>query len=102
MPRQNTRRSESIVTVPVPADLKDSFESAAAAVDRSADDVLRDFMRAFVRERSTAAAEHDAWFRAQVQAAIDDPGPSVPHEEVVRETRALLDRLAAEAAGRAD
>lgn len=102
MPRQNTHRNESIVTVPVPTDLKVSFESATAAVDRSADDVLRDFMRAFVREHSTAAAEHDDWFRTKVQAAIDDPRPSIPHEEVVRETRALLERLAAEAAGRAD
>lgn len=102
MPRQSTRRNDAIVTLAVPAELKGSFESAAAAVDRSADEVLRDFMRTFVRERAAAAAEHDAWFRAQVQAALDDPSPSIPHEEVVKATRALLDRLAAEAAGRAD
>lgn len=28
------------------------------------------------------AAEHDAWFRAKVQEALDDPRPGVPHEEV--------------------
>jgi DNA-damage-inducible protein J len=28
------------------------------------------------------AAEHDAWFRAKVQEALDDPRPPVPHEEV--------------------
>lgn len=28
------------------------------------------------------AAEHDAWFRAKVQEALDDPRPSVPHEKV--------------------
>ena len=25
--------------------------------------------------------EHDRWFRAQVQKALDDPRPPVPHEE---------------------
>ena len=27
-------------------------------------------------------AEHDAWFRAKVQEALDDPRPGIPHEEV--------------------
>jgi len=28
------------------------------------------------------AAEHDAWFRAKVQEALDDPRPAIPHEQV--------------------
>jgi len=28
------------------------------------------------------AAEHDAWFRAKVQQALDDPRPGIPHEQV--------------------
>lgn len=28
------------------------------------------------------AEEHDAWFRAKVRAALDDPRPAVPHERV--------------------
>ncbi len=28
------------------------------------------------------AAEHDAWFRAKVQEALDDPRPGIPHAEV--------------------
>lgn len=28
------------------------------------------------------AAAYDKWFRAEVQAAIEDPGPSIPNEEV--------------------
>lgn len=31
------------------------------------------------------AAEHDAWFRAKVQEALDDPRPSIPHERVKAE-----------------
>ncbi len=28
------------------------------------------------------AAEHDAWFRARVQEALDDPRPPMSHEKV--------------------
>jgi DNA-damage-inducible protein J len=28
------------------------------------------------------AAEHDAWFRAKVQEALDDPRPDIPHAQV--------------------
>ena len=28
------------------------------------------------------AIEHDRWFRAQVQQALEDPRPGIPHEEV--------------------
>jgi DNA-damage-inducible protein J len=28
------------------------------------------------------AAEHDAWFRAKVREALDDPRPAIPHEQV--------------------
>lgn len=35
------------------------------------------------RMRSThAAADYDKWFRTQVQAALDDPHPSIPDAEV--------------------
>lgn len=42
------------------------------------------------------AAAYDKWFRAQVQEAIDDPRPSIPHAQVMAETRALISRIAAE------
>ena len=28
------------------------------------------------------AAKHDAWFRAKMQEALDDPRPAIPHKEV--------------------
>ena len=34
---------------------------------------------------------HDAWFRAKVREALDDPHPAVPHEQVMNETQALID-----------
>lgn len=36
------------------------------------------------------AAAYDKWFRAQVQAAIDDPRPSIPHEQVMTDVRAVI------------
>jgi DNA-damage-inducible protein J len=38
------------------------------------------------------AAAYDAWFRAKVQAALDDPRPAVPHAQVMDEVQALIDR----------
>jgi DNA-damage-inducible protein J len=31
---------------------------------------------------ATDPAAHDAWFRARVQEALDDPRPAVPHDTV--------------------
>lgn len=38
--------------------------------------------RAASLKRAHAAAAYDMWFRSQVQAALDDPRPGIPHEEV--------------------
>jgi len=32
--------------------------------------------------QGTGDAAYDAWFRAEVQAALDDPRPAMPHDEV--------------------
>jgi hypothetical protein len=37
-----------------------------------------------------SATEYDEWFRAQVQASLDDPRPNVPHEVVVSDARSLI------------
>ncbi|WP_229223934.1 antitoxin [Duganella sp. sic0402] len=45
-------------------------------------------------ESECATAEeaegYDRWFRAQVQEAIDDPRPSVPHDQVMARMRAII------------
>jgi len=33
-------------------------------------------------KKAHEAAAYDAWFREQVQASVDDPRPSIPHEQV--------------------
>jgi hypothetical protein len=37
-----------------------------------------------------ADQEYDDWFRAQVQEALDDPRPAIPHDEAMRRIRAAL------------
>lgn len=63
--------------------LKSEFSSAAKARDRSGAQLLRDFMREFVQQQRQAA-EHDAWYRAQVQAGLDsaNAGKLVPAADV--------------------
>jgi DNA-damage-inducible protein J len=33
-------------------------------------------------EQKSDPKAYDAWFRAKVQEALDDPRPGIPHEEV--------------------
>jgi len=35
---------------------------------------------------------HDTWFRNKVKEALDDPGESVPHQQVMDEAQALIDQ----------
>ncbi|MGY2682677.1 type II toxin-antitoxin system RelB family antitoxin [Pseudomonas tolaasii] len=42
-------------------------------------------------ETQEQADSYDSWFRAKVQASIDDPRPSIPHDQVMAEMRALLE-----------
>lgn len=41
-------------------------------------------------ETQEQADAYDKWFRAKVQASLDDPRPSIPHDEVMAEMRQLL------------
>lgn len=42
-------------------------------------------------ETEAQATSHDRWFRAQVQAAIDDARPSVPHDEAMARVRSTIE-----------
>jgi len=62
--------SEATFTFRVDETLKSEFTTAAKSRDRTGAQLLRDFMRDFVRQQQEAA-EHDAWFRRQVQRGAD-------------------------------
>jgi hypothetical protein len=42
-------------------------------------------------------ASYTAWLQAKVAASLADPRPPAPHDEVMAEMDALIDRIAAEA-----
>ena len=62
--------SEATFTFRVDEALKSELSNAAKSRDRTAAQLLRDFMRDFVRQQQEVA-EHDAWFRRQVQMGLD-------------------------------
>lgn len=63
--------AESVVVVRVDDELKTAFTQAAKAADRTTSQLLRDFMRDFVKSQEDAA-EYDAWFRRSVAEGIAD------------------------------
>ena len=42
-------------------------------------------------------ASYTAWLQAKVAASLADPRPAIPHDEVMAEMDALIDRIATEA-----
>ena len=78
--------SEATFTFRVDEALKDQFTAAAKDRDRTGAQLLRDFMRDFVRQQQQAA-EHDAWFRHQIQIGLDsaNAGHLTPADEVETE-----------------
>ncbi|WP_374450473.1 CopG family ribbon-helix-helix protein [Stella sp.] len=78
--------TEATFTFRVDEALKAEFTQAAKAKDRTAAQLLRDFMRDFV-QRQNEAAEYDAWFRREVEKAraSADAGNLIPAAEVKAE-----------------
>ena len=42
-------------------------------------------------ETEEQAASYDRWFRAKVQASIDNPRPSIPHDQAMAEVEKVLE-----------
>ncbi|MFZ4538901.1 CopG family ribbon-helix-helix protein [Propionivibrio sp.] len=78
--------NEATFTFRVDEGLKDQFSTAAKSRDRTGAQLLRDFMRDFVKQQQEAT-EHDSWFRREVQIGLDaaNAGDVVSAEEVEAE-----------------
>jgi predicted transcriptional regulator len=77
---------ESVFSMKLNSELRNQFMAEAAAVDRPASQLVREFMRDFV-QRQRQAREHDAWFRAEIEQGMreaDDPGTQRISQEDVR------------------
>ena len=75
--------SDSTFTFRVEETLKEQFAMAAKGRDRSGAQLLRDFMREFVQQQ-LMVADHEQWFRQQVQAGMDsaNAGNLIPSADV--------------------
>ena len=88
----------AMLHVRVDEQLKAEATEALAGVGLTLSDAVRILLTRIVSEGGLPAglasdpAAYDAWFRAKVQEALDDPRPSVPHDVVTAEIDDLIAR----------
>lgn len=84
---------EATFTFRVEDELKNAFAATAKAQDRTAAQLMRDYMRDYVKTHQ-AETDYDVWFRKQVQEGLDqaDRGETIPHEEIEAEFAALREK----------
>jgi predicted transcriptional regulator len=87
--------TESTVVIRVDEDLKSAFAIAAKAADRTASQLVRDFMRDYVQNQVERTA-YDQWFRASVEEARAEvrAGKLAPGDEVEAHFRAMREHAA--------
>jgi predicted transcriptional regulator len=60
--------SSSTYTVRIPTPLKQAFDEVASLHERNGSQLVREFMRDYVRANAKQASDHQQWFAEQVQA----------------------------------
>lgn len=87
----------SMLHVRVDDALKTKAAAALESVGLTLSDAVRILLTRVAAEGgmppglTTDPDSYDAWFRAKVQEALDDPRPGVPHEQVMAEMKDLID-----------
>ncbi len=89
---------EANFTLRVDNALKTAFAAAARRQDRTAAQLIRDYMRAVVQE-TREQDEYEAWFRARVEASRQDirEGRALTHEQIMARQAERRSRLLAQA-----
>jgi DNA-damage-inducible protein J len=94
--------AHALVQTRIDADVKERAAAVLEQLGMTVSDAVRMLLTRTANEGAlpfplnAETAEHDAWFRAKVHAALADPQPPIPHTAV----RALFQRRRA-AAGKA-
>lgn len=88
----------SMLHVRVDDQLKAKAASTLAEVGLTLSDAVRILLTRVAAEGglppglvATDPEAHDAWFRAKVREALDDPHPTAPHERVMSDMQTLID-----------
>ena len=79
--------ANALVQTRIDADVKERATAVLEQLGLSVSDAVRILLTRTANEGAlpfpvAANAEHDAWFRAKVKAALDDARPPVPNEAV--------------------
>lgn len=81
---------EAVFTFKLETELRDAFMSEAEAAHRPASQIVREFIRDFVKKQQEAR-DYDKWFRADTEQALreaDDPSTKwLTHAEVKERMR---------------
>ena len=95
---------EAVFTLKLEADLRDAFMAEAEATHRPASQIVRDFMRDFVKTQQDQR-DYDVWLDAELEKAVreaDDPNTKWYTQEELQQGRwreqreSLLARIAAQ------
>ncbi|SFM89619.1 DNA-damage-inducible protein J [Variovorax sp. OV329] len=82
--------------VRVDDDLKEEATATLANVGLSVSEAIRIFLTRVTKEGGLPAGlavdteAHDRWFHAKVREALEDTRPTVPHDKVMADARALI------------
>lgn len=88
----------SMLHVRVDDRLKAEAAEALAQVGLTLSDAVRILLTRVVAEGGLPAGltvdpdAYDAWFRAKVREALNDPNPSVSHAQAMRQAQELIDK----------
>jgi DNA-damage-inducible protein J len=88
----------SMLHIRIDDKLKADATEKLASFGLTVSDAVRILLTRVVKEGAlppgltTDPETHDAWFRAKVREALADTQPGVPHQQVMDEAQALIDR----------
>lgn len=93
--------AKALVQTRIDAHVKERAAAVLEGIGLTVSDAVRILLTRVATEGglpvglTTDSAAHDAWFRAKVQEALDDPRPTIPHDQVEaqfleRRAKALL------------
>lgn len=80
--------ANALVQTRIAANVRDRAVEVLDGMGLTVSDVVRIVLTRVANEGALPAGlfadpeAHDAWFRAKVQEALDDPRPAIPHDEV--------------------
>lgn len=88
----------SMLHVRVDDELKTQASEKLAGFGLTVSDAVRILLTRVVKEGALPAGltadpvAYDAWFKAKVQEALMETGPTIPHEQVMDEAKAFVER----------